>query len=102
MDWGLARRVGGDGDPKAGELGGGAPRATAAGTPAYMAPEQLVGRHAVGPAADVFALGAVLHELLFGQLPFEGVSGEDILARRRLEDPAAALGSTPSCSDAFR
>lgn len=44
--------------------------APAAGTRAYMAPEQLVGRaERIGPASDIWALGAVLHECLTGQPP---------------------------------
>lgn len=51
------------------------------GTLGYMAPEQLRDASKVGPAADVFALGAVLYECLSGRQPFEAPSYMELLAR---------------------
>ncbi len=56
------------------------------GTPSYMAPEQLDGL-AVGPPADVYALGAVLYETLTGQPPFVGDSTAAVLQAVRGRDP---------------
>jgi len=62
-DFGLAKLLGADSDLTLTGL--------AIGSAPYMAPEQTEGRHeAVGPAADIHALGAVLYEMLTGRPPF--------------------------------
>ncbi|HEY9373510.1 serine/threonine-protein kinase [Streptomyces sp.] len=56
------------------------------GSPAYMAPEQAMGG-AVGPATDLYALGALLHELLSGNVPFAGSTALGVLHRHLYEPP---------------
>ncbi|MEO8268197.1 MAG: serine/threonine-protein kinase [Aureliella sp.] len=66
------------------------------GTPAYMAPEQAFGdAKRVGPAADIYSLGALLYECLTGSAPFRGASVADTLEQVRVREPVSIRTLAP-------
>jgi tetratricopeptide (TPR) repeat protein len=81
-DFGLAKLL--EGGP------GLTPTEAILGTPSYMAPEQARGRtKEVGPAADCYALGAILYECLTGRPPFQAESSLDALQQVLSEEPVS-------------
>jgi serine/threonine protein kinase len=81
-DFGLAKRLDtASGDTKSGDV---------LGTPSYMAPEQAAGRNnAVDARSDVYALGAILYEMLTGRPPFKGANVLATLSQVIVADPLA-------------
>jgi tetratricopeptide (TPR) repeat protein/predicted Ser/Thr protein kinase len=79
-DFGLAKRL----DRAEGQTQPGA----ILGTPSYMAPEQAQARHEdVGPATDIYALGAILYEIVTGRPPFLGETPLDTVLQVRTQEP---------------
>jgi hypothetical protein len=87
LDFGLAKQTG-SGSISSNGL---------SGTPAYMAPEQALERPSV-PAADWYAVGIMIYEVLTGRCPFEGALF-DVLLRKQTEDPPSPVQVNPQADE---
>jgi serine/threonine protein kinase len=99
-DFGLAKYMGPVPDGAANPAPGGLTHSEAVlGSPSYMAPEQAQGRpELVGSAADVYALGAILYELLTGRPPFKAATPLDTVLQVLHEEPVPPRRLQPKLS----
>lgn len=66
---------------------------TLQGTPAYMSPEQVEGKHArIDGRADIYSLGVTLFEMVMGRLPFEAPTVEQLIAKICVSEAPRAKG----------
>jgi serine/threonine protein kinase/predicted negative regulator of RcsB-dependent stress response len=108
VDWGLAKATGSDNPlerstdgelpivPASGSQSAPTQMGSAIGTPAYMPPEQAAGHlDQLGPASDVYSLGATLYEILTGQPPLKGLRIAELLKRVQSGDIPTARQLSP-------
>jgi WD40 repeat protein len=88
-DFGLAKHVqGGSGLTQTGAI---------LGTPSYMSPEQAEGKKDVGIATDIYALGAILYEMLTGRPPFRAPTHVETVMQVIGDEPVSPTRLQPNC-----
>jgi WD40 repeat protein len=100
LDFGLARQTSSVVHSGATETMAATDPGTVMGTVGYMAPEQVRG-HAVDARADLFAFGAVLYEMVYGQRAFQRDTAADTMTAILTHDPPDVAGSRPDLSPAL-
>jgi serine/threonine protein kinase/tetratricopeptide (TPR) repeat protein len=93
-DFGIARAI-----QVAGKESADTTQGMGAGTPAYMAPEQVTGNRDADHRVDLYAAGLVMYEMLEGRQPFSGESVRKVALARLTQDPAPI--TRPDCPPAL-
>ena len=89
-DFGIARARDGGGGLRLTESG------MSVGTPQYMSPEQAMGEKHVTGRTDIFALGAMLYEMLAGEPPFTGETAQTVVAKMMTTSPVPIRDLRPA------